>query len=59
MLAGILRGYRRLGGLTVAAFLSQYWKASGATGGWIYPPFQGFAIGKAGRPASSTRLTPP
>ena len=53
VLAGILHGYRRLGGMTVAAFLSQYWQASGATRGWIYPPFQGFAIGKNGRPQKS------
>jgi nicrotizing toxin Mtb-like protein len=59
VLAGILHGYHRLGGMTVAAFLSQYWKASGATGGWIYPPSQGFAVGRNGRPQESVQPVQP
>jgi hypothetical protein len=44
LLGPVLHGYRRTGGLTVATFLSQFWKATGATGNWIYPPAQGFVI---------------
>lgn len=46
-----LRGYDRLGGLTPEQFLATYW--DGATGGWRYPPANGFLIGPDGRPVEA------
>jgi hypothetical protein len=47
-----LTGYRRTGGLSPAAFLAQYYSptANGGSGGWIYPPDNGYVIGKNGQP---------
>jgi len=47
-----LIGYHRTGGLSPAAFLSQYYDQSlyGGTGGWIYPPQNGYQLRRDGRP---------
>lgn len=45
-------GYRRGGTLTTAGLLARYWNAaaSNGAGGWIYPPDNGYALDRAGRP---------
>jgi hypothetical protein len=46
-----LRGYWRFAGLSPAKFLAIYWDpaAGGGTGGWRYPPDNGFVVGPDGR----------
>ncbi|MFE5211392.1 TNT domain-containing protein [Streptomyces sp. NPDC056600] len=41
----LLRGYHRTGGLSARDFLAAYWKEDGpsGSGGWKYPPNDGFA----------------
>ncbi|MGW7053949.1 TNT domain-containing protein [Streptomyces sp. NPDC054887] len=39
----LLRGYQRTGGLSPSAFLKEYWQGPADTGGWKYPPNDGFA----------------
>lgn len=48
----IVRHYDRLGGLTAPQFLATYWDptASGGTGGWRYPPDNGFLLNGRGQP---------
>jgi Tuberculosis necrotizing toxin len=48
----IVAGYHPLAGLTAPAFLSTYWDptANGGSGGWRYPPDNGFVIGRNGQP---------
>jgi hypothetical protein len=43
-IALIVRGYRRLAGLSESQFLATYWDpaANGGQGGWRYPPDNGF-----------------
>jgi len=50
-IAPIVRGYRRLAGLSAGEFLDTYWDpaANGGQGGWRYPPDNGFLI-LSGRP---------
>ena len=45
-IALIVRGYRRLAGLSESQFLDTYWDpaANGGQGGWRYPPDNGFLI---------------
>jgi hypothetical protein len=45
-IAPIVRGYKRLGGLTESRFLATYWdpKANNGKGSWRYPPDNGFLI---------------
>jgi len=45
-IALIVRGYRRLAGLSEGQFLATYWDpaANGGQGGWRYPPDNGFVI---------------
>jgi hypothetical protein len=54
-----LIGYRRFGGLTSQSFLTRYWDPSaGGTGGWRYPPDDGFVVGPGGRPIEWTSSLP-
>lgn len=39
----LLKGYKRTGALSPDAFLKKYWEGPAATGGWKYPPNDGFA----------------
>jgi hypothetical protein len=52
LVAPMLYGYNRLDGLTPAQFISTYWDptANGGTGGWRYPPDNGFLVDASGRP---------
>jgi Tuberculosis necrotizing toxin len=45
-IAAIVRGYRRLDGMTPKTFLTKYWDptANGGKGSWRYPPDNGFLI---------------
>ena len=47
-----LIGYRRTGGMSDQAFLGQYYDptANGGSGGWIYPPDDGYVLGPDGQP---------
>ena len=47
-----LIGYHRTGTLSPTAFLAQYYDASlyGGTGGWIYPPQNGYRLDASGQP---------
>ena len=42
----IVRGYQPLAGLSAAQFIATYWDptANGGSGGWRYPPDNGFLI---------------
>jgi hypothetical protein len=50
--APILIGYDRLAGLTPAAFIATYWDptANGGSGGWRFPPDNGFLLDSRGNP---------
>jgi hypothetical protein len=51
--AGIeLRGYDRTGGLPASEFLATFWNpaANSGSGGWNYPPDNGYVIGPDGKP---------
>ncbi|MEP7026572.1 MAG: glycohydrolase toxin TNT-related protein, partial [Actinomycetota bacterium] len=52
-----LWGYRRTGDLTVHRFLSTYYDptANAGQGSWIYPPDNGYVIGRDGQPEESQR----
>ncbi|MFI2780935.1 TNT domain-containing protein [Streptomyces sp. ALB3] len=39
----LLKGYKRTGSLSPSAFLKKYWEGPADTGGWKYPPNDGFA----------------
>ncbi|MFE7521418.1 TNT domain-containing protein [Streptomyces halstedii] len=39
----LLKGYKRTGTLSPAAFLKKYWEGPADTGSWKYPPNDGFA----------------
>ncbi|MEU8520028.1 TNT domain-containing protein [Streptomyces sp. NBC_01216] len=39
----LVRRYHRTGTLSPAAFLEKYWEGPAGTGGWKYPPNDGFA----------------
>ncbi|MEO3973698.1 TNT domain-containing protein [Streptomyces sp. CAU 1734] len=39
----LLKGYNRTGGLGAKTFLKKYWEGPADTGGWKYPPNDGFA----------------
>ncbi|MFE8006659.1 TNT domain-containing protein [Streptomyces sp. NPDC057418] len=39
----LLKGYKRTGALSPSAFLAKYWEGPADTGGWKYPPNDGFA----------------
>lgn len=39
----LIRGYRRFGTLSRAAFLKRYWNGPAGSGGWRYPKNDGFA----------------
>ncbi|MDQ0791888.1 TNT domain-containing protein [Streptomyces sp. B1I3] len=39
----LLKGYKRTGALSPAAFLKKYWEGPTDTGNWKYPPDDGFA----------------
>lgn len=45
-------GYRRTGSLSPQAFLAKYWDptANSGSGGWIYPPDNGYLRGADGKP---------
>jgi hypothetical protein len=45
-IAPIVRGYRRLDGMTPSKFLKKYWDptANGGKGSWRYPPDNGFLL---------------
>jgi hypothetical protein len=51
LIAPIVQGYKRLAGLSESSFLATYWDptANGGSGGWRYPPDNGFLI-VAGHP---------
>jgi hypothetical protein len=51
-------GYHRTGGLSDQAFLAEYYDpaADSGSGGWIYPPDNGYVIGPDGQPIE-THLT--
>jgi hypothetical protein len=53
-IAPIVRGYKRLAGLTPKKFLATYWDptANGGKGGWRYPPDNGFLV-QSGEPVES------
>jgi len=55
-----LIGYHRTGDLPTAAFLAQYYDATlnGGTGGWIYPPQNGYRLDQAGRPIQWEQTLP-
>ncbi len=38
----LLKGWKRTGGLSPQAFLKKYWDGPASTGGWKYPPNDGF-----------------
>lgn len=38
----LLRGWKRTGGLSPSAFLKKYWEGPADSGGWKYPPNDGF-----------------
>ncbi|MGW6412969.1 TNT domain-containing protein [Streptomyces vinaceus] len=40
----LLNGYHRTGGLPSVDFLKKYWEGPADTGGWKYPPNDGFAV---------------
>ena len=46
LISPIVRGYRRLDGMTPGRFLKKYWDptANGGKGSWRYPPDNGFLI---------------
>jgi len=48
----IVAGYQPLAGLTAAQFIATYWSttANGGSGGWDYPPDNGFLLNPAGQP---------
>lgn len=50
--APILAGYNRLAGLTPAAFIAKYWDptANGGSGGFRFPPQNGFLLSPFGTP---------
>ncbi len=50
--APILAGYDRLAGLSAQAFIDTYWDptANGGSGGWRYPPDNGFLLRPTGQP---------
>jgi hypothetical protein len=50
--APILIGYNRLAGLTPAAFIATYWDpaANAGSGGWRFPPDNGFLLDSRGNP---------
>ena len=51
-IAPIVRGYHRFAGLTEQEFLTTYWDptANGGSGGWQYPPDNGFLLDPGGTP---------
>ena len=51
-IAPIVEHYHPLAGLTAAQFLSTYWDptANGGSGGWRYPPDNGFLLNGKGKP---------
>ncbi|SEL47561.1 TNT domain-containing protein [Streptacidiphilus jiangxiensis] len=56
-----LHGYHRTGGASVPSFLAQFWDptANGGTGGWIYPPQNGYLLRPDGSPIEThERLAP-
>ncbi len=50
--APMLAGYDRLAGLTAQQFIDRYWDpaANGGSGGWRYPPADGFLLRPTGQP---------
>lgn len=59
-LAKVARGYHRLAGLSAEQFLARYWdpKSNSGSGGWIYPPQNGFLIGHDGKPTEAVQSLP-
>ena len=55
-IAPIVRGYHRFAGLTEQEFLTTYWDptANGGSGGWRYPPDNGFLLDPGGTPIEFT-----
>ena len=51
-----MRGYHRFAGLTEQEFLTTYWDptANGGSGGWRYPPDNGFLLDPGGTPIEFT-----
>jgi hypothetical protein len=60
LIAPIVRGYKRLAGLSESSFLAAYWDptANNDAGGWRYPPDNGFLI-VAGHPVEFPGLVLP
>ena len=52
LVAPMLAGYDRLAGLTPQQFIATYWDpiANGGTGGWRFPPNDGYLLGPTGAP---------
>jgi hypothetical protein len=50
--APMLAGYDRLAGLTAEEFIARYWDptANGGSGGWRFPPADGFLLRPTGQP---------
>ncbi|MEY9856076.1 hypothetical protein ABH935_001680 [Catenulispora sp. GAS73] len=55
-----LFGYRRTGGLAASQFLATYYNpaANGGSGGWIYPPDNGYVIAPDGQPVEFQLTVP-
>lgn len=52
----LLQGWQRTGGLSPAAFLKEYWEGDPGTGGWKYPPNDGFTETNGVPDRTATRL---
>jgi len=57
--APLVKGYKRLAGMTPKNFLAKYWDpaASGGKGSWRYPPDDGFLV-QSGLPVESVAELP-
>lgn len=58
--AAELTGYRRAGSLGERRLLARFYSptANAGTGGWIYPPGDGYVLGPGGRPVERTATLP-
>ncbi|WP_031087102.1 TNT domain-containing protein [Streptomyces sp. NRRL WC-3549] len=54
----LLKGYKRTGTLSPAAFLKKYWEGPEDTGSWKYPPDDGFAEVNGEIDREPTKLRP-
>ncbi|MFI1016630.1 TNT domain-containing protein [Streptomyces sp. NPDC020965] len=54
----LLKGYQRTGALTPSAFLKKYWQGPADSGGWKYPPNDGFGEVNGEIDKEPTKLRP-